>query len=149
MLIRKQRRQRRWAATAVETALVMIPLMMVILGIFEYCRLVMAWNLINNSAREGCRYALANNTSSTVTSDVQTLVTSYMAGETTCFTNFTVTVSGTHQGVVTSVNNLVAGDMVIVTVSGQYQFMNVIPGVALPTNLTLTSASTMVCEGAM
>jgi Flp pilus assembly protein TadG len=149
MLIRKQRKRSRWGVTAVETALVLIPLLMLFVGIFEYSRLMMAWNLLNNSAREGCRYALVNNTSATISSDVQTLVTKYMAGQNACFTNFTVSVSGTHQGVTTSVNNLVAGDMIIVTVSGQYVPMNAIPGVHLPTNLTLSSAVTMVCEGVM
>ena len=62
--------------------------------------------LLNNAAREGCRYALANNTSTTITTTVQSIVTSYMAGETKNFSNFTVTVSGTHLGVSTPVNSL-------------------------------------------
>ena len=48
-----------------------------------------------------------------------------MGGETASFTNFTVTVSGTHNGVSTTVNNLAAGDLITVTVSGTYKFMNV------------------------
>ncbi len=79
---------------------------MFLFGIFEYGRLLMDWSLLNNAAREGCRYALANNTSSTVSTGVQGVVTSYMAGRTTSFSNFTVTVSGTHAGVSTAVNNL-------------------------------------------
>ena len=39
---------------------------MFVLGVFEYSRLLMDWNLLNNAAREGCRYALANNTSTTI-----------------------------------------------------------------------------------
>ena len=35
---------------------------MIVLRVFEYSRLLMDWNLLNNAAREGCRYALANNT---------------------------------------------------------------------------------------
>jgi hypothetical protein len=49
-------------------------------------------------ARDGCRYALANNASSTVSTDVRTIVTTYLSTETSSFTGLTVTVSGTHQG---------------------------------------------------
>ena len=52
---------------------------MFIIGVFEYGRLLMDWNVLNNAAREGCRYALANNTSTTISTDVTTLVTTYMA----------------------------------------------------------------------
>jgi Flp pilus assembly protein TadG len=128
--------------------MVLIPLTVVIFGIFEYGFLLMNWNLLNNSAREGCRYAMVNNTSSTISTDVQTIVNGYMAGETKNFTSFTVTVSGTHQGVSTTVNNLVAGDLITVQVSGQYHFLNIIPVANLPTTVTLNSSVVMVCEGA-
>ena len=55
----KRQARRRPGATAVETALVLIPLTMFVFGVFEYGRLLMTWDLLNNSAREGCRYALA------------------------------------------------------------------------------------------
>lgn len=148
MIVRKNRTARRLGATAVETALVMLPLFMFVFGIFEFGRMLMAWNILNNAAREGCRYALVNNTSTTISTDVTTQVTNRMAGlNTSAFTNFTVSVSGTHNGASTTVNNLVAGDLITVTVSGKYQFMNIIPGIKL-TNFTMTSAPTMVCEGA-
>lgn len=147
-MIRRQIRVRRRGATAVETAMVLIPLLMVIFGVFEYGWLLMNWNLLNNAAREGCRYAVVNNTSTTISTDVQTLVNGYMAGETKNFNSFTVTVSGTHNGVSTAVNSLVAGDMMTVTVSGQYRFMNVIPLITMPTTMTISSSVIMVCEGA-
>jgi len=121
---------------------------MFIFGIFEYGFLLMNWNLLNNAAREGCRYAIVNNTSATVSANVQTVVSGFMAGESKNFNSFTVTVSGTHQGVSTPVNNLVAGDLITVTVSGQYRFLNIIPLAKLPTTMPITSASVMVCEGA-
>jgi Flp pilus assembly protein TadG len=144
---RKNGRNRRLGAAAVETALVMIPLCIFIFGVFEYGRLLLDWNLLNNAAREGCRYALVNNTATTIDTDVQNVVSTFVGRESSNFSNFTVTVSGTHGGVSTAVNNLVPGDMITVTVSGQYKFMNVIPLVTMPT-LTIRSASTMVCEGA-
>lgn len=148
MVIRQWRGKRR-GATVVETALVLMPLTMFLLGVFEYGWLLMNWNVLNNAAREGCRYALVNNTSPTISADVQTTVTNYMAGQSGNFNSFTVTVTGTHQGVSTPVNNLVAGDLITVTVSGQYRFMNVMPFYKMPATMNVTSSVTMVCEGAM
>ena len=147
MGLRKARTERRRGATAVETALVLIPLLMFIFGIFEYGRLLMDMNLLDNAAREGCRYALANNTNASISSNVQSVVTSYMAGRDSSFTSLTVTVSGTHSGVSTPVNNLAPGDPITVTVSGGYKFMNIIPLVSMPTAFTLSSSVTMICEG--
>ena len=42
-----------------------------VFGIFEYGRLMMDWDLLNNAAREGCRYALANNTNPSINTEVQ------------------------------------------------------------------------------
>jgi len=148
MVIAKLRKGRRRGATAVETALVLIPTVMFMFGVFEYGRLVMDWNVLNNAAREGCRYAVVNNTASTINTDVTNVVTTRLGREASSFSGLTVTVSGTHGGVSTPVNNLVAGDLISVTVSGTYNFMNIIPYHAMPA-LTMISSVTMVCEGAM
>jgi Flp pilus assembly protein TadG len=147
MMIRNPRASRRWGAAAIETGLVMIPLTMFLFGVFEYGRLLMDWNLLNNAAREGCRYALVNNTSGTISTSVQTTVNSYMGAQKSNFNNFTVSVSGTHQGASTAVNNLVPGDMITVTVSGDYRFMKIIPKALMPTSVTISSSVTMLCEG--
>jgi Flp pilus assembly protein TadG len=147
MVARQRSESRRRGATIVETALVILPVLLFFYGIFEYGRFVMDRNILNNAAREGCRYALANNTNTSINANVQSVVSNFMAGrDAASFTNFTVSVTGTHQGVSTSVNNLVAGDSITVTVSGTYQFLNfrLLP---MPT-LTVTSACTMICEGA-
>ena len=150
MMIRQLRGGRRLGATAVEAGLVLIPTLMIIFGIFEYGRLLMNWNLVNNAAREGCRFALANNTDATLATDVTNTVNTFMAGEQGSFSNFTVTVSGTHSGTSytgNGCNNLYAGDLITVTVTGQYNFLNIIPIFKMPTNFSITSACTMVCEG--
>jgi Flp pilus assembly protein TadG len=149
MHIRKLRASRRRGSVMVETAIVLIPLTSLIFGVFEYSRLIMDWNLLNNAAREGCRYAIANNTSPTISTDVQTRVTTFMAGHTSSFTNFTVIVSGTHQGVSTPVNNLSAGDLVTVAVSGTYKFMNIVPVVKMPNSFVMKSSVIMGCEGGL
>lgn len=156
MLTGHSRTSRRRGATAVEMAMVLLPLLMMLFGIFEYGRLLMDWNLLDNAAREGCRYALANNQDSNITTDVQTIVMNYMAGRNTSFSGstLTVTVSGTHtsNGQSTSytgsgVNNLAPGDMITVTVTGNYQLLKIIPLVSLPSSFSLTSSVTMICEG--
>jgi Flp pilus assembly protein TadG len=151
MILTKNHRGRRSGATMVETAFVLIPLMMFLMGIFEYGVLLMDWNLLINATQQGCRFALANNTDPTLSTDVQNLVTSCMAGRNTYFSNFTVTVSGTHQGVNyppgSNLSVLSPGDPITVKVSGNYQFLNIIPMVSSPTVLPLSSSATMICEG--
>ena len=146
MVTRKTPKDRRWGMAAVETALVMLPMTMFLFGVFEYGRLLMVWNLVNNAAREGCRYALVNNTVGTISSDVSGIVTTRMGTQIGSFSTFSITLSGTHGGVSTAVNSLVPGDMITVAVSGKYKAMNVIPVVSLPA-ITITSTVTMVCEG--
>ena len=147
MVVRKIGEKRTRGAVAVETAFVMILFTSVIFGIFEFCRFFMDWNILNNAAREGCRYAVVNNTNTTISTDVATTVNTFMGAEVSSFSNLTVTVSGSHNGTSTAVNSLSAGDMVTVTVSGTYKFMNVIPIYKMPTTLTITTAVTMGCEG--
>lgn len=146
-MVRRERRDRRRGGALVETALVLSTLLTFILGTFEYGRYLMMLNLLDNAAREGCRYALVNNTSSTISTDVQTLATNYMAGQANAFSNFSVSVSGTSSGSATAVNDLAPGDLVTVTVSGTYHFMNIVPFVNIPLTMPMTSAVTMVCEG--
>ena len=153
MVIRGLHTGRRRGAVLVETTVIIGLVLMLIFGVFEYARLLMDWNLLNNAAREGCRYALANNTSTTITSTTSTpsvpsIVTTYMAGENKNFNNFTISVTGTHLGASTPVNNLVAGDPITVTVSGTYNFMNIIPFIKMPSSFVISSGVTMLCEGA-
>jgi Flp pilus assembly protein TadG len=162
--MRKTLRSRRPGMTLVETVIVIMIVVMIIFGIFEYCRYLMVRNLMDNAARTGLRYAIVNNTSTTVAADTSTVVTGgtltsgtvvpdRMAGqETTAFKSgtFTVTVSGVHNGTTytgNNVNALVAGDMMTVTVTGTFNFMNIMPIINLGT-MTMTSSPTMVCEGA-
>jgi Flp pilus assembly protein TadG len=149
MVIRKLSKSQRKGAVMVETAIVLSLFLSLIFGIFEFSRVLMVRNLLDNAAREGCRYAIANNTSTTISSDVQTVVSTFMAGGTMGLTNFTVSVTGTHQGTSTAVNSLTAGDLVTVAVSGTFKFMNIVPLYRMPTSFTMSSSVIMVCEGGM
>src|SRR5206468_2412370 len=95
MILKLSRNMRR-AVAAVETAMVLMPMTMFLFGVFVFCQLFLNWNLLNNAAREGCRYALVNNTKTTISSDLQGVVNTYMTGESSNFTSISSSVSGTH-----------------------------------------------------
>ncbi|MDY3552375.1 pilus assembly protein [Gemmata sp. JC717] len=57
---RLRRRHHRRGLTAVEAALVMSVFLMLLFGMFEYCRFLMVLHVTNNAAREGARYAVVN-----------------------------------------------------------------------------------------
>jgi Flp pilus assembly protein TadG len=67
-------RLRRRGVTVVESALVLSVFLLLLFGIFEYCRFLLVLHVTNNSAREGARYASVNVNSTTVTS---TQITNY------------------------------------------------------------------------
>ncbi len=66
MRVQPDRCGRRRAATLVETALVLSIFLMLLFGIFEYGRFVMTRQLMENAAREGARWAIANTYNGTV-----------------------------------------------------------------------------------
>jgi hypothetical protein len=60
MLLSQFRRPRRRGATVVESAAVMSVFLLLLFGMFEYCRFLMVLHVTNNAAREGARYAVVN-----------------------------------------------------------------------------------------
>ena len=54
------RRSKRRGMTLVESALVLSIFLMLLFGIFEYCRYLMVLHVTNNAARDGARYAAVN-----------------------------------------------------------------------------------------
>jgi Flp pilus assembly protein TadG len=53
-------RTRRRGATLAESALVIAVFLLVLFGIFEYCRFLMVLHVANNAARDAARYAAVN-----------------------------------------------------------------------------------------
>lgn len=51
---------RRRGSTLVESALVIAVFLLVLFGIFEYCRFLMVLHVANNAARDGARFAAVN-----------------------------------------------------------------------------------------
>jgi Flp pilus assembly protein TadG len=70
----------RSATTTVEFAFVAIVFFLLVFGVIEYGRFVMVLQLMNNAAREGARSAIVNQSTMT-TAQIQSEVTSYLAGQ--------------------------------------------------------------------
>ena len=51
-----------------------------LLGLYDFGRVIMMRQVVNNAAREGCRYAVVSTTTAT-TSQVQSYVTNYLCGQ--------------------------------------------------------------------
>jgi Flp pilus assembly protein TadG len=76
MLMRGQNRRTRRGMTLVESALVLSIFLMLLFGIFEYCRFIMVMHITNNAARDGARYAAVNVNCSDATA-TQALIIQY------------------------------------------------------------------------
>jgi len=59
MLLRR-RADRRRGMTVVESTLVLMVFLMLLFGLFEYCRFLMVLHVTHNAARDGARYAVVN-----------------------------------------------------------------------------------------
>jgi Flp pilus assembly protein TadG len=70
----------RRGATIVETAIVLPVCLLFMLALFDFCRLMMVREVINNAAREGARYATVG-TASVNTAGVQSVVQNFLAGQ--------------------------------------------------------------------
>src|SRR5829696_8647198 len=97
---------RRRGATVVEAAFVLPIMLLLLFGIFEYCRFVFLLQVCENAAREGARFAVARTgDGETTTSDVQAYVTDRMSGRQNDLAGYTVTV----QNVDPATGNAVSG----------------------------------------
>jgi len=120
-------RGRRGTAT-VEAALVLPMTLMFMLGIVEYGRYVMTMQIMTSAAQAGARYALSHISSvilngvtyGNATSNVQTVVTNYLAGQSLSGQSIQVfesTTTGTNTGTWTSAT---AGQSICVQITGNY-----------------------------
>ena len=60
MLLARRRAARRRGMTIVESALVLSIFLMLLFGLFEYCRFLLVMHITDNAARDGARYAVIN-----------------------------------------------------------------------------------------
>jgi Flp pilus assembly protein TadG len=92
-------------------------------GILEYCRLVYVKQVVDNAAREGARYCVVRTSDSTVITDTQNVVKSFMGNNDTIYTNYKcevykADVNGNNIGVPSSAQ---FGEYVCVSVSLDYE----------------------------
>jgi Flp pilus assembly protein TadG len=126
-------RSRRHAAVAVEMAVVLPLLLMVILGIVEFGRAMMVSNLMTAAAREGAREAaLPDRNDSEVKAVVVNRLTSTGIAATTADVKVYV------NGVEKDASNAITGDNLTVTVTISVQRTT-----WLPTNLFLKSTDNL------
>ena len=85
-------RRGRPAAALVETAAILIVFLLFLFGIFEYCRLIYVQQMVENSAREGARYAIVNTTDTNLIADTQAQINARMSGLQNALLNWTVQV---------------------------------------------------------
>ncbi len=90
-LVRRGRRARSGAAL-VETAAVLVIFLMILFGVFEYCRLLFMKQLIDNAAREGARYAVVNTTDPNLIASTQAVINTKMGGFSNYVLNWNVQV---------------------------------------------------------
>ncbi|QVL31176.1 pilus assembly protein [Telmatocola sphagniphila] len=160
--MRLQKSKQRRGATTVEFAVVAPVVFMMIFGIIEWSRYVMALNVTQNAVREGTRFALARTdtlqTGISVT-NVQQNVANFVSQMGSSLTNVTVTVYKTNvygqptdqYGNVVSASTSAAtfdqtsfGDYICVTVTGTYK--PVLPTFLNMTNLTSITTSCVMCS---
>ena len=129
--LRKPVHQRR-GVTLVETAVVLNIFLLLMFAIMEYGRFVMQGQLLINAAREGCRYATVN-TNTVTTSQIQSYVTSYLAGQVPSSLVIQVYAADPNTGAnVGTWTNASAGTPIAVEITGTYQPMlpitSILPG---------------------
>jgi Flp pilus assembly protein TadG len=91
-MARLQTRRGRPAAALVETAAILIVFLLVLFGVFEYCRLVWVQNMVENAAREGARFAVVRTTDTNLIADTQAQVNARMSGLQNALLNWNVQV---------------------------------------------------------
>jgi Flp pilus assembly protein TadG len=141
-------RKPRGGAVAVEFAF-MIPLViLIILGIFEYGRLILVQQLAENAARSGARFAVVNTSDVNLVADTQTVVNNAMCGMQTQLAGYTVTVTaysaaGVNLG--TAAANQAFGQPIGVKITGTY---NTAPGsiLGLAPTINISTTSIMCSE---
>jgi hypothetical protein len=80
MILTRINSRKRGAATSVELAAVLIIFVLLLFGMLEYCRLCFTMTVVENAAREGARYAIVNLNGSTIVTDTQAQVLTFMDG---------------------------------------------------------------------
>lgn len=88
MLLPNRSARQRTGATVVEFAAVVSIFCMFLFGILEYTMFLYTYDVMQNAAREGTRYAVVNSEDANLVADTQTYVQSLMMGLNNTNTNY-------------------------------------------------------------
>lgn len=127
--------QNRLGASLVEVAVVLPVLFLLIMGLFEFGRAVMAQQILTNASREGARRAILEQSTST---DVETQIADFLASSTVTPATVTVTPS--------DLNKVGFGDPVTVTCSVPFNQVSWLPTPWFLDGATLSASCVMVGE---
>jgi Flp pilus assembly protein TadG len=128
---------------AVESAVVLSVCLVLVFGVYEFGRVVMMKNLLDNAAREGARYAVVH-TGDLATTDIQNWVQGYLAGQATQLANLNIQVfladaNGNNIG---TWNNAQFGQYIAVQIDADH-------GLMAPAFLMMQSSVHLRCVSAM
>jgi Flp pilus assembly protein TadG len=148
---RRRRGQSRQGTTLVQTAVALPMMLLFLFGIFEFSRYVMMLQVLNNAAREGCRYAVMHTdpvvlnsvTYGNADTDVTNLATNCLGG--LALTSQAISVYGSDaQGNSNGVawQNTQSGQWITVKITGSFKSL-------LPTFLHMPASFSVTAESVM
>jgi len=132
----------------VEAAFVLPALILVLFGLFEYCRFIFLLQVAENAAREGARYAVVHTGDGTTLATVQSQVTNAMYGRDKELSGMTVTVEAFDSAgnLMTNWNDAGFGQIIRVRISGTYN--PAVPALLrTSSSITVRATATMNSEG--
>jgi Flp pilus assembly protein TadG len=144
-----QNRIRRRGATVLEVAIVVNLLFMILFGVFEYGRIAMIRQLMDEAAREGARMAVVstNTYPATSTAQIQNFVRGFLANQSLNNLNIQVYQANSTTGANSGPwNTTPFGGMIAVQIDGDYPPMIPTTFGILPSPLHLTARSVMRSE---
>lgn len=146
--------RRRQGTTVVELAAVVSIFCLILFGILEYTLFLYTYDVMQNAAREGARYAVVNGEDATLVSDTQAYVQSLMMGLDKTNTNYQCNVylsnsSGVNINSTSPAANATTaqfGQFVCVQITLTYK--PITPGLMAPTSsFTMQTLGYMTSEG--
>lgn len=131
----------------IETAIVIFPCLLFMFAVFEYGRVIMLRQLLANATREAARYAIWN-TNTQPTPNLQTYMTTYLAGQPLTITSFNAYEADPSNNFANlgPWQNAPFGKPIVVQVQASYT--PILPSFGfLPNPVTLKGEATMYSEG--
>jgi hypothetical protein len=135
----------------VETALVLSTTLLVLFGIYEYCRFIFLIQVCENAAREGARFAVPRTADGTTLADVQNFVRNKLGGrEAELGPGYTIEVMNVDPNTGLQVpgtqwNDAPFGGAILVRINGTYRPM--LPSfLHTSTSITIRATSMMTSE---